>query len=147
MGNDLRLAFRQWVKAPVFTAVALLTLALGIGANVAIFNLVDAILLRPLPVANPSQLTVLTNPVDAGRNFGTSGGRRGLLAFSEYKALRDQNTVFSGVLAAQSNQSQDQIAWASNGGTEPAVLKLVSGNYFQVLGIKAYRGRSFAPNE
>lgn len=147
MGNDVRWALRQWVKAPTFTAVALLTLALGIGANIAIFNLVNAVLLRPLPVSNPSQLTVLTNPVDAGRDFGTSGGRRDLLAYSEYTALRDQNAVFSGLLAAQSNQGQTQIAWGSSAGTEPAVLKLVSANYFQVLGISAYRGRFFASNE
>lgn len=150
MWSDVRLAIRQWKRAPVFTAVALLTLALGIGANIAIFNLVDAILLRPLPVPHPAQLTVLTNPTDAGTSYGTSGGRRGLLAYSEYTTLRDENTVFSGLLAAQSNDGDTQIAWshgASGGGTEPAAIKMVSANYFNVLGIPAYRGRTFAANE
>ncbi|HVB39567.1 MAG TPA: ABC transporter permease [Terriglobales bacterium] len=145
MWSDVRLASRQWKRAPVFTAVALLTLALGIGANIAIFNLVDAILLRPLPVPQAGQLTVLTNPVDAGTNFGTSGGRRGLLAYSEYTALRDENTVFSGLLAVQSNGGESPIAW--NGAMGPAVIKMVSANYFKVLGVSAYRGRTFAANE
>ena len=149
MWSDVRLAIRQWKRAPVFTAVALLTLALGIGANIAIFNLVDAILLRPLPVPHPAQLTVLTNPTDAGTSYGTSGGRRGLLAYSEYTALRDENTVFSGLLAVQSNDGDTQIAWSQGvgGGTEPAAIKMVSANYFNVLGVPAYRGRTFAANE
>ncbi len=135
------------VKAPGFTAVALLTLALGIGANVAIFSLVDATLLRPLPVSHPGQLAILTDPTDMGTDYGTSGGRRGLLGYSEYLALRDHNQVFSGLLAAESDTQGPDIEWGGASAPEPVKAKLVSANYFAVLGISAYRGRTFAANE
>ncbi|MGH9487671.1 MAG: ABC transporter permease [Terriglobales bacterium] len=144
MLKDLKLAFRALLKNPGFTVIALLTLALAIGANTAIFSFIDATVLRPLPVQNPGQLAVLTDPTDMGMNFGTTGGRRGLLAYPEYTALRDQNDVFTGLLAAQAQIGHTPIAWGS-GSPELTLTNLVSNNYFSVLGIRAFRGRTFAP--
>jgi predicted permease len=138
---------RTLLRTPVFTAVAVLTLALGLGANIAIFALVDAVMLRPLPVPHPGQLAFLTNPDDSGTSVGTSDGRRGLLAYSEYLAQRDHNPAFLGLLAAQSGASRLQIRWGAGASPEPARIKLVSGNYFDVLGVPAYRGRTFASTE
>ncbi|HVA63694.1 MAG TPA: ABC transporter permease [Terriglobales bacterium] len=147
MASDLKFALRMLFKAPGFTAVALLTLALGIGANVAIFTLVDATMLRPLPVSHPEQLAILTDPTDSGTSYGTSGGTRSLLGYSEYLSLRDHNQVFSGLLAAESDTQKPDLEWGGDAALEPAQTKLVSANYFSVLGISAYRGRIFAANE
>lgn len=145
MLSDVRYALRMLIKAPGFTAVALLTLALGIGANTAIFTLVNATLLRQLPVGDPSQLVLLTDPGFTGMNFGAGGGDRPALAYSEYTALRDNNRVFSGLLAAQAGSDRNRITW--DAGVERAQTKLVSNNYFAVLEIPAYRGRLFDPNQ
>src|SRR5712692_5993079 len=93
--REVRLAFRTLLKSPVFTAVAVLSLALGIGANTAMFGLVDQILLRLLPVHNPRELVQLR--LEGGR-FGSNSGD-GIHTFSHplYLALRDRNTVFSGL--------------------------------------------------
>ncbi len=131
----------------MFTAVAVLTLALGLGANIAMFSLVDAVMLRPLPVPHPGQLAFLTDPSDIGTSVGVNDGRRGLLAYSEYLAQRDHNPAFRGVLAAQSDSPRAEISWGSGASFEPARIKLVSVNYFSVLGVSAYRGRTFAPGE
>jgi predicted permease len=151
MFADLKYAVRMLLKSPGFTAVALLTLALGIGANTAIFTLLDATLLRPLPVSHPEQLALLTDPTDGGTSFGTSGGTRGLLAYTEYQALRDQNQVFSGLMAAESDTQRPDIAWSNGAGAmgapQQAYVKLVSNNYFSVLGTDPYRGRFFLPSE
>lgn len=147
MLQDLKYALRTLRKAPGFAAVALLTLALAIGANTAIFTFINAIVLRPLPVQNPSQLAFLTDPTDSGMDFGTSGGQRGLLAYSEYTALRDQNNVFTGLLAAESSEDRQQVSWGTGGaGGERAMTAMVSNNFFSVLGVPAFRGRLFSPH-
>src|SRR5690348_2022590 len=133
-------------KAPGFTAVALITLAVGIGANIAVFTLVNATLLRPLPVGHPGQLVLLTNPAAGGVGFGSSGGHRALLGYSEYEALRDDNRVFTGLLAAESSTDRSYADWSApgtSGSAEAVRTKLVSNNYFSVLEVPAYRGRLF----
>ncbi|MGN6593553.1 MAG: ABC transporter permease [Terriglobales bacterium] len=150
MWADLKYAVRMLLKAPGFTAVALLTLALGIGANTAIFSLVDAVMLRQLPVSDPGQLALLTDPAAMGMSMGTSGGRRGLLTYDEFLRLRDQNQVFTGLSAAESDSQKPDVDWSAAGQTsapEPANIQLVSNNFFSVLGVSAYRGRTFAANE
>ena len=89
---DLRYAARILAKAPIFTAVALLSLALGIGANTAIFTLLDQILLRLLPVKNPDELVLLTW---RGSHYGSNTGGNAL-SYPMYKDFRDRNQVFSG---------------------------------------------------
>ncbi|HEY7855333.1 MAG TPA: ADOP family duplicated permease, partial [Terriglobales bacterium] len=142
---DLRYAIRMLLRAPGFTAVALLTLALGIGANTAIFTLVNATMMRMLPVGHPEQLSLLTDPSDMGMQNGSSGGRRGLLAYTEYTALRDRDTAFSALMAAESGTEGVHVQW--NGADERARMKEVSANYFSGLEVPAFRGRAFAPGE
>ena len=94
--QDVRYALRTLVKTPAFTLVVVLTLALGIGANTAIFSLTDQVLLRLLPVKSPEQLVVLDGPgAFQGRTFNN-----GTFSYPMYRDFRDQNTVFDGVLGA-----------------------------------------------
>src|SRR5690242_1572556 len=98
--HDLRYAVRLLLKNPGFAIVAVLTLALGIGANTAIFSVLDSVLLRKLPVSHPEELAVLTDPDEHGSAFGGQGGERTILAYSEFQYLRDHNEVFSHIFAA-----------------------------------------------
>ncbi len=146
--QDLRYSLRMLGKNPSFTAVAILTLALGIGANTAIFSVLDSILLRTLPVAHPEQLAVLTDPDDHGAHFGSQTGERSLLAYSEFEYLREHNEVFSRMFAADSSLPEvqlmigDSLRHESEGG-ETARVRLVSGDYFSTLGVNAAAGRLF----
>src|SRR5438309_1662737 len=102
--RDLRYGARLLRRSPGFALVGILSLALGIGANMAIFTVLDAVLLRSLPVARPQQLVVLTDPDAHGREFGDEGaGNRSLLAFAEFEYLHDHNDVFAGIFAADSS--------------------------------------------
>jgi hypothetical protein len=133
---DLRYAFRTLAKSPAFTAVALLTLALGIGANTAIFSLVNAILMRPLPVVDPDQLVSLSL-------VNREGSGLGLLSYPDYKDLRDRNQVLAGLAAYRFAP----VNLGRNGSNERVWGYLASGNYFDLLGVKAARGRTFSPEE
>jgi len=145
--RDLRYALRMLRRTPGFTAVAILTLALGIGANTAIFSLVDSVLLRSLPVKDPQGLVLLTTPSAGGVGNGTASGQRSLMAYSEYLALRDQTNAFSGLVAVESGgAARAEVSWDGGGG-ETVHTKLVTGNYFQVLGVNASRGRLYTSEE
>ena len=135
--QDLKFGLRMLTKNPGFAVVAVLTLALGIGANTAIFSLTDQVLLRYLPVEKPEQLVILRSP---GPNPGrTNSDWKGDATFSYpiYKDLREQAPVFSGLLAKFSVS----LSVAGQGQTELASGELVSGNYFEVLGVKPAIGR------
>src|SRR5215510_13812258 len=123
MLQDIRYAVRMLAKNPAFAAVVVLTLALGIGANAAIFSLLDQVLLQSLPVANPEQLVVLS------AYFPQDGADvRSSFSYPMYQDLRDRNSVFSGVIArggAQMNVSYGDQTERVNG-------ELVSGNFFEV---------------
>ena len=135
--QDARYAFRMLAKSPGFTLVAILTLALGIGANAAIFSVTDQVLLRLLPVQKPEELVVLRSPgPNPGRNW--SDGDVGVaFSYPMYKDLRDHNPVFSGLLA----RFAIQASVSGQGQTELAKGELVSGNYFEVLGVRPALGR------
>jgi predicted permease len=146
--QDIRYGVRQLRRNPGFTIVAVLTLALGIGANTAVFNVLDAVLLRSLPVAAPQELVFLTDPDAHGRAYGAQSGDRQGLAFSEFEYLRDHNEVFSGIFAADSALPQSQVslgtsAFAGVETDESARVRLVSGGYFPTLGVKTALGRLF----
>jgi predicted permease len=137
--NDLRYALRTLRKSPVFTAVAVLSLALGIGANTAIFTLLDQILLRLLPVKNPQQLALLTI---RGMEYGNNSGGNAM-SYPLYRDFSERNTVFSGMFC--------RFAFTMNvsfsGRTERVDGELVSGTYFPVLGVGAAIGRTFTPED
>jgi predicted permease len=136
MLHDFRYAIRLLLGSPAFTAVALLSLALGIGANSAIFSLVNVILLRPLPVQEPSRVASV---------FLTDARNPGNLPISHlnYKDLRDQNQVFGDMAAF----SFAQVNWSTGTESEQIPAQVVSGNYFSVLGAPPALGRAFLPHE
>ena len=154
--QDIRYGLRMLLKSPGFTAVAVLTLALGIGANTAIFSVLDSVLLRSLPVPYPEELSLLTDPDSHGQSFGDESGERSLLAYSEFQYLHDHNDVFSKLFAADSQLPNVDITIGRSsaaggtrgGGTqkETARVRLVSGEYFETLGLKPAAGRFFTPD-
>jgi putative ABC transport system permease protein len=136
--QDLRYAIRQLRKKPGFTAVAVLTLALGIGANTAIFGLLDQALLRTLPVKEPDQLVLLRYSGSGPQGHTHSRGDDKLcFSYPMYRDLRDRNTVFSGVIATTLTQAG--VQWRNQ--PELASAEMVSGNYFDVLGVQPALGR------
>src|SRR2546429_2345076 len=137
MLNDLRYAFRMLAKSPGFTVVAALSLALGIGANTAIFTLIDAILLRWLPVQNPQELVVLArNPWRPDTSFN----------YPDYRYLRDQNKSCTGLIAFSDGERPTSFSSPGQHGLSQLVaLSEVSGNYFEVLGVQPAIGRLFNP--
>src|SRR2546423_940842 len=148
--QDVRYGFRMLAKSPAFTAIAVLTLALGIGANTAIFSVFDSVLLRALPVPNPGELSILTDPDAHGSNFGSEGGERSELAYSEFQYLRDHNEAFSHIFAADSQLPSVTVRISSGSAnsqarTENVRVLLVSGDYFDTLGITPAAGRVFSP--
>jgi predicted permease len=141
--QDLRFGARMLAKHPGFTATAVLTLALGIGANTAIFSLVSQILLRHLPVKNPAELVILRSPGPMTGHVWSDGDEAQSFSFPMYKGLRDANNVFSGMLA----RFQIPVSIAARGQTERGSGELVSGNYFEVLGVSPALGRVFTVDD
>ncbi len=138
--QDLRYGLRMLRRSPGFTAAAVLSLALGIGANTAIFSLIDALLLEKLPVKNPQQLVTISSV--------SAGGRDRMFSYTAYKDFRDQTESFAGALASSSVQKVNIVI---GGPGEPQAelveRRLVSGNYFSVLGVDAIVGRTFTADE
>ena len=143
--RDLRYALRQFVHNPVFSAVAVLSLALGIGANTAIFSVLNAALLRSLPVRNPQEMVMLTDPDSSGVFVGSSNGERGLLTYAEFGKLRDRSTTMD-LCASESAFNQWNVRIAG-GSQEEARGRLVSENYFSVFGVDPAIGRFFAKTD
>src|SRR5579871_2479310 len=147
MMQDLRYALRQLRKSPGFSITVIVTLALGIGANAAVFTLFDQVLLRMLPVRNPQELVRFE--WDGAFNGsmssfgGDSKGHHNYFSYPMYKDLRDQNQVFSGVIAA--DKAQVALTWHNQAESNDA--EIVSGNYFQVLGLNPAIGRLFTPQD
>lgn len=142
-GQDFRSGARMLRKSPGFTFVALLSLALGIGANTAIFTIINAIFVHPLPVEEPSQLVEVytrdTKTLDTNVNFQFT-----YTSFPNFEDFRDQNTAFSGLTGAS---YPVPIIWSGRGEPQQINAILASANYFDVLGVRAYRGRTFLPDE
>jgi hypothetical protein len=149
--QDVTYALRQLRKAPGFTLTAVLTLALGIGANAAIFTLVHAVLLQNLPVSDPSTLVRVGDKGDCCVNGGTpDNDDYSLFAYDLYLHLKDNSPEFENLAAMQAglgyntvtarSSAADSLPHASQG-------EYVSGNYFQTLGLKPYAGRLMGPSD
>ena len=137
--RDVRYAARVLAKNPMFTIIAVLTLALGIGANTAIFTLLDQVLLRLLPVKQPQQLALLTM---RGKHYGNNWGGNAI-SYPMYRDFQDHNEVFSGMFC----RFPTRVSLTFNGQAERVEAELVSGTYFNVLGVKTILGRTFTPEE
>ena len=142
--QDLRYGVRMLLKRPSVTLVAVLSLALGIGANTAIFSLIDALMLKSLPVREPDRLVLFGNGQEAGVTNGFPSGSTDLFSFPFYQQVRQRAQDFEGVAAVLS------IPWTvhgrikTNGSTsdiQKFVVQPVSGTYFPVLGVNAFQGR------
>jgi len=151
--KDLKYGFRMMAKSPGFTAVVVLCLALGIGANTAIFTIINALMLKSLPVEKPEELVLFGQ----GRSAGTSiidgmphAGEWELISVPLFKEYRDDHLFFTGVCAFQSTVSRLNLNISGSGGgaaPEAAFGKVVSGNYFSVLGVNAAMGRTLTPED
>src|SRR5579864_4380929 len=137
--QDLRYAVRTLRKSPLFVSVAELSLALGIGANTAIFTLINQLILQYLPVRHPEELVLLTA---RGHHYGSNTGPNAL-SYLMYTDFRDKNQVFSGIFCRHGRT----LSVSVDGRTELVSGEDVSGNYFPVLGIKAALGRVFTASD
>ena len=137
--SDVSFALRNLKKAPVFSAVAVMSLALGIGANTAIFTLIDQLILRLLPVRNPSELVLLDSN---GNHYGNNRGANSF-SYPMFKDFEARNQVFSGIFA----RIATPVSMGFQGRTERTAGELVSGSYFDVLGVPAAMGRTIAPDD
>jgi predicted permease len=144
--RDLRQGARQLRNSPSFTVVAILTLALGIGANAAIFTLVHAVLIKSLPVSHPTELyslgdtRICCDTTDVQENFA-------LYSYPLYREVRDQAREFSEVAAFQSWLTNLSVRRASGGLAQPYRGQFVSGNYFSMFGVGAFAGRTLTADD
>ncbi len=144
--HDLRIAFRQLRKSPGFTLTVILTIALGIGANTAIFTLVHAVLMKSLPVVDPKTLYRVGDKDDCCVNggFENDDGDFDLFSYELYRHLRDNTPEFEQLAAMQSGNDGMTV----RRGSEPAKSvrsEYVSGNYFTTFGIGPFAGRMLTP--
>jgi predicted permease len=139
MLRDLRYSLRSLRKSPVFLTVAVLSLALGIGANTAIFTLINQLILQPLPVRDPERLVMLAG---RGKHYGGNNGPN-KLSYPMYQEIRDKNQVFDGMFCTYPST----VSASFQGSTELIGADFVSGNYFPVLGVGAAVGRVFTASD
>jgi predicted permease len=144
--RDVLYALRQFVRNPLFTIVAVSSLAIGIGANTAIFSVMDAALLKSLPVANPQELVMFTDPNASGVTTGLNTGERHLMTYAEFVQLRDHATTLSGMFATEADLNRWHVRIAG-GPTEEARGRLVSEEYFSVLSLQPAIGRFFTSGD
>ncbi len=142
--KDVKSGVRMLRKSPGFTLVAVISLALGVGANTAIFTIINAVFLHPLPVGEPARLVEMftrdNKTIDTNVNFRLTPS-----SLPNYEDFRDQNPVFTGLAA--STPFPLPLNWGGRAEPQQFNSYLVSANFFEVLGVKAYRGRTFFPDE
>ena len=148
MSRDVRYAIRSLRNRPAFTLTVITTLALGIGANAAIFTLVDALLLRPLPVAHPEQLVIVSDPAEVNDN-ANGAPLTDFVSFLLYRDVRARNTVFTDMYASGAPAGALDVQMGSGTGAtiEQPHARYVTGNFFSVLGVPPYAGRTFTAAE
>ncbi len=142
MWKDIQFAARTLRRSPMLVVVAVVSLALGIGANAAIYSLLDQVVLRRLPVREPDRL-VLFHLSDYFPGWGLADNRESIFSDPMYRDLRDRSRVFDGVIA----RSGAAAGVSDGGATERAEVELVSGNFFPVLGVPALLGRTIVPDD
>jgi predicted permease len=151
LAQDLRYGARSLRRSGGFTVMVVFTLAVGIGANAAIFSLVNAVLLRQLPVKEPERLVVLSDGLFSGiTDDTTQGGRVNAYSSPLYQRLRDADGGFTGLAAQEANRTRSVVRWERSDSDEAALAatgRLVSANYFEVIGVTARRGRLFLPED
>src|SRR2546422_6724181 len=140
MFNDLCYGIRTLLKSPGFTAVAVLTLALGIGANTAIFSVINAVLLRTLPYRDPDHLAILWKTVPK-KNI-----QEDWTSYPTFKDWKDHNNVFEDI-ALVFRPEAAQVVLTGNDRPERIQGAKVSANFFSVMGVSPVLGRSFSPEE
>ncbi|MDP9171946.1 MAG: ABC transporter permease, partial [Acidobacteriota bacterium] len=144
--KDIHYGYRTLLRNPGFTAVAVLSLALGIGANTAIFSFIDTVLLRDMPVRDPGRLVVFGEGKGRGIYGGPPDGSMDLFGWQQYQNFRSRNKVFEDVAATNSLPTRVYFTLTGEGASgvpEGAQANLVSGNFFDVLGVKPAAGRFF----
>lgn len=142
--HDIRYAFRMMARSPGFTAIAVLTIALGVGANTAVFSIMNTLLLRTLPVENPEELAVIGSPESVGQQSGGSP-RVDVFSYPLYREMVATNEAFTSIAAA-GRPTRAQVALGEPGEDkhgDPANARIVTGNYFSTLGVSAVMGRTF----
>jgi predicted permease len=145
--QDVRYALRQLIRTPGFTVVAILTLGLGIGANTAIFSVLNEILLKPLPVPERDRFVILTDPTAAGVAIGSQDDPvRSLVSYEEFEHVRERTHSFESVTASASTTFQFETSIAGMM-PEPLLVRFVSGEYFALLGANPIAGRFFSASE
>jgi len=143
--QDLAYGFRSMLRTPVLTSVALLSLALGIGANTAIFSFLDALVLRSLPVKQPSQLLILGD--GKGSGITNDYGSTRLYSYPFFREFQQKNKVFSDVAAVFSISNNPHGIVDNRDQMEPMSLDVVSGSYFSTLGVEPTIGRLLSPSD
>jgi predicted permease len=147
-GQDLRIGLRRLWKSPGFTVVAVLTLALGIGATTAIFTLIDAVMLESLPVENPKQLYRLGDNNNCCTMTGTqNGGSFVLYSYPLYEQLRDHTPEFEQLAGFSSYLDDLSVRGPRDSAAKAYQGEFVSGNYFQMLGVQPSAGRLLSPSD
>src|SRR3954465_8213077 len=151
--KDVRFSLRTLWKRPGFTVVAVLTLGLGIGANTAIFTLLNAVIYKPLPVANAKELVLFSDTASEGTRSSDgdpSPGRADLFSYAGYEYFRDHDQNYQALSAFRSGESRLSVRHSGAEGSEGAQRAQggrVSGSYFSVLGVNALLGRVLAPED
>ncbi|MGH9961979.1 MAG: ABC transporter permease, partial [Pyrinomonadaceae bacterium] len=134
--KDLSYGMRMLAKTPWFTLVAVISLALGIGANTTVFTLLDAVMLRSLPIENPERMVDIATLIPGGEPHSD-------FSYPLYSALRDGNQTLSGIVA----YSDTNLGLSAGDQTERIRGEIVSANYFSVLGLHPVKGSAFAPDD
>ena len=149
--QDIKYGMRTLFKRPWFAFIAITTLALGIGANTAIFTLVNAVMLKTLPVTKPEELVLFTDATNEGTTVDDAPrtGKWNRFSYASYEYFRNHNQSFQDITAIRSGHSSLSVRKAGSSGepAQRAAAQLVSGNYFSVLGVNAMRGRALTPSD
>ena len=145
--QDLRYALRQLRKSPGFTLVAIVSLALGVGANTAIFTMIDRLILKSLPVRDPQQLVAFGNGTGGGEVDGIGPGPLDIFPYDFYKQIERQHDPFESVCATGSFAVQVSVRSGSRGTAARALTQLVSGTFFPTLGVEPVLGRAILPSD